>query len=145
MELDKLDKVALLARSAENRAAGALQEGRRQLQRSNGQLTQLEQFKIEYEQRLEVLAQDGMEARQLQDYRRFLANLNAAIDRQGQEVARDEASIVEQREAYVDRSVRRESLDMLLERGRAMLLRDQDRREQRDSDERALRYHRSEA
>jgi flagellar FliJ protein len=145
MELDKLDKVALLARSAENRAAGALQEGRRQLQRSNGQLTQLEQFKIEYEQRLEVLAQDGMEARQLQDYRRFLANLNAAIDRQGQEVARDEASIVEQREAYVDRSVRRESLDMLLERGRAMLLRDQERREQRDSDERALRYHRSEA
>lgn len=141
MELDKLDTVAMLARSAENEAAGQLEQGRQRLQNTNSQLGQLETFKREYEARLERLAEGGMAARQLQDYRRFLANLSAAIDRQGSEVTRAEEALKEDREQFVERSIRRESLDMLIARGRKMLLEQEDRREQRNADERNLSSH----
>jgi flagellar FliJ protein len=141
MELDKLDAVAMLARSQENAAAGKLEQGRSRLAQSNSQLSQLEAFKLEYEQRLATLAQSGMAARQLQDYRRFLANLNAAIGRQGTEVSRAEGAVQEDREALLQRSLRRESLDMLVARGRKLLLEQTDRREQRDSDELNLQSH----
>jgi flagellar FliJ protein len=141
LELDKLSKVALLARSRQNEAAGRLQEGRQQLARSSSQLTQLEAFKAEYEARREQAAQNGMAARQLQDYRRFLANLDAAIDRQGGEVSRDAEALQASREDLLDRSVRRESLELLIARGQKLLLLDQERREQRDHDERSARDH----
>lgn len=138
MELDKLDKVALVARTEESRAAGTLQRSQQAHDQSAAKLSQLEQFKQEYEQRLQAMASTGMDARQLVDYRRFLHNLNDAINLQDQEINRTEVELESSREALVDRSLRRSSVDELITRGRLNLLREGDKSEQKQSDEASL-------
>lgn len=141
MELDKLDKVAMLARSQENRAAGTFQRSQQALDQSAARRTQLEQFKAEYEQRLQAMGRAGMDARQLADYRLFLSNLNDAIHLQDQDVSRSAAELESSREALVDRSLRRSSVDELVHRGRLNLLREGDKQEQQLSDESSLQRH----
>ena len=112
MELDKLDKVAMLARSQESRAAGTFQRSQQALDQSAARRTQLEQFKQEYEQKLQAMGSAGMDARQLADYRLFLKNLNDAIHVQDQDVNRSAADLESSREALVDRSLRRSSVEI---------------------------------
>jgi flagellar FliJ protein len=141
MELDKLDKVAMLARSEENRAAGTLHKSQQALDESAARLSQLEQFKREYEQRLEAIASSGIDARQLVDYRKFLHNLNDAINVQDKEIHRGESELELSREALVDRSLRRSTVDELISRGRVALQQEASKREQRHSDELTLQRH----
>ncbi len=144
MDLDKLDKVALLARSRETAAASALQRQQQELQSSNSRLEQLQTFKSEYEARLQAMSSSGMDARQLADYRRFLAGLNDAIRLQGDEVDRSQARVDESREAFVDRSLRRGNVDELIGRSRVAQALDDARREQRLADDDSLSRHRNE-
>lgn len=142
MELDKLDKVALLARSRENEAANALQRNKQALVDSSQRLEQLKGFKQEYEHRLQAMAGSGMDARQLADYRRFLASLNDAIDVQGQEVGRGEERVQASHEEFVDKSLRRGNVDELIGRSRAAQAVEEARREQKATDEGTLaRFH----
>ena len=136
-----LEKVAMVAKSEENRAASHHQRQQAAASQSQQRLGQLEQFRAEYEQRLEKLASTGIDARQMVDYRKFLGSLNDAIVRQTQEVVKSEAQVEGSREQLIDRTQRRESLDSLVERSRAVLLKEADRREQRLSDERNLQQH----
>ena len=144
MDLDKLDKVALLARSRETAAASALQRQQQELQSSNSRLEQLQTFKNEYEARLHAMSSSGMDARQLADYRRFLAGLNDAIRLQGDEVDRSQARVDESRETFVDRSLRRGNVDELIGRSRVAQALDDARREQRLADDDSLSRHRNE-
>ena len=141
MELDKLDKVALLARSRESEAASGLHRSQQAFNQSSAKLSQLEQFKHEYEQRLAALASEGMDARQLADYRRFLGKLSSAISQQDQEVSRSGSELASSRDTLVDRSVKRSSVDELINRGRAELALRDSKREQRAADESSLRRH----
>lgn len=138
MDPAQLDKVAFVARSQENRAATAHQEQKRNVSQSEERLGQLEQFRAEYEARLQNMAKAGMDARQMSEYRRFLANLNTAISRQGEEVARSQESLSDSRDQLTDRSLRRGSLDELIGRTRATLLQESERREQLVVDEQNL-------
>ena len=98
-------------------------------------------FRDEYEQRLQSMASGGMDARQLADYRRFLAGLNDAIERQSSEVAVSEQTLAGRREQLMERSMRRESIDNLADKARAAVLQAQEKREQRQSAERAIERH----
>ena len=93
---------------------------------------------MEYEQRLARITGAGIDARQLADYRRFLSQLNEAIERQGQEVQRSQSAVEDSRETLRQRAVRRDSLEQLLERARLSQRREDERREQKLSDEAAL-------
>lgn len=139
MNTGQLDKVAGAAQAEENRAALAHRNERRALDQSAQRLHQLQAFRLEYEQRLERITGAGIDARQLADYRRFLSQLNEAIERQGQEVQRSQSAVEDSREALRQRAVRRDSLEQLLERARLSQRREDERREQKLSDEAALR------
>ena len=90
------------------------------------------------------MSSSGMDARQLADYRRFLAGLNDAIRLQGDEVDRSQARVDESREAFVDRSLRRGNVDELIGRSRVAQALDDARREQRLADDDSLSRHRNE-
>lgn len=138
MNTGQLGKLVFAAQAEENRAALAHRKERRALDQSAQRLNQLRAFCREYEQRLEGVASRGIDARQLADYRRFLSQLNEAIERQGHEVQGRRRALEDSREALLRRVVRRESLDQLLERARLNQRRDRERREQKLSDEAAL-------
>ena len=138
MNTGQLGKLVFAAQAEENRAALAHRKERRALDQSAQRLNQLRAFRREYEQRLEGMASRGIDARQLADYRRFLSQLNEAIERQGHEVQGRRRAAEDSREALLRRAVRRESLDQLLERARLNQRRARERREQKLSDEAAL-------
>ncbi|MEL7046701.1 MAG: flagellar export protein FliJ [Pseudomonadota bacterium] len=142
MDLDKLDKVALVARSRESSAANALQRQQQELQTSSSRLEQLQTFKNEYEARLQAMSSSGMDARQLADYRRFLAGLNDAIRVQGDEVDRGQERVDASRETFIDRSLHRGNVDELIGRSRVAQALDDARREQRLADDDSLTRHR---
>lgn len=144
MEMKQLDKVALVARSEETRAAGEVQQQQNVVEQSQQRLQQLEQFRSEYQLRLKAMAESGMGARTLSDYRQFLTGLNHAIAQQGEEVQRSEAQLAQGREGLMDSSLRRGSLDELINRTRAALIRDGLRVEQLQSDEMSLQRFESE-
>ncbi|MEM1187741.1 MAG: flagellar export protein FliJ [Pseudomonadota bacterium] len=144
MDLDKLDKVALVARSRESSAASALQRQQQELQSSSSRLEQLQTFKNEYEARLQAMSSSGMDARQLADYRRFLAGLNDAIRVQGDEVDRGQERVDASRESYIDRSLHRGNVDELIGRSRVAQALDDARREQRLADDDSLARRREE-
>lgn len=141
MDIEKLGKVAMVARKDETRAAGTLHQHQRMLRESTARLEQVRSFKAEYGQRLDALAGNGIDARRLADYRRFLGKLNEALQMLETQINSNERDVKTSRDAFVDRSARRGSVDELISRGRAALAEEERRAEQRQSDEISLQRH----
>ncbi|MEM7691468.1 MAG: flagellar export protein FliJ [Pseudomonadota bacterium] len=141
MDPTQLDKVAVVARADESKAATVHQQRQQVAQQSQQRLGQLEQFRQEYETRLSALGKSGMDARQLADYRRFLSGLSDAISRQGDELQRDRANMVASQNDLREQSRRRMTVDELIAQTRAGLLREEERREQKLNDETSLQRH----
>ncbi|MEZ5529442.1 MAG: flagellar export protein FliJ [Porticoccaceae bacterium] len=135
---DKLDKVALVAGFKEQQSAGNLKARRQALENEQARLMQLEQFKQEYESRLDCYADKSIPARQLQDYRLFLTKLNQAIEQQHQLVTEAGQAADRAREQWVDQSVHKSAVDQLVDHRRQQERTALGKKEQRDSDERAL-------
>ena len=133
--IDKLDKAAEKARADESRAARGLNASRERHEASSAQLDQLQRFKAEYEARLAQVAAGGISPRQLEDYRRFLANLNRAITTQDGEVARSSAELQQQREVMARQRQRSNGLEDYLARRRLEASQAEERRAQRVADD----------
>ena len=115
----QLDTVAMLARTDEERIARELQSRQAARRRDDQQLDQLKAFQSEYEQRLQQMAAAGMPARQLADFRHFLANLNRAVENQSVSVAASTEAAQSKHSEWVDKAARRAGLDDFLLRYRA--------------------------
>ena len=137
----KLGKVALVAGFKEQQSAGNLKAYRQTLENEQARLLQLEQFKQEYESRLDGYGDKSIPARQLQDYRLFLAKLTQAIEQQQQVVREAGQAADKAREHWVDQSVHKSAVDQLVDHRHQQARAAQDKKEQRDLDERALINH----
>ena len=133
--LDKLEKVATKARADESRAAKALRASRERHAADSAQLEQLRQFKAEYETRLVEMARDGIDPRQLEDYRRFLASLNEAISRQDTAVGVSGESLSSDRQRWLQTALHSSGLADFIARRRVEARQRVDRQAQRVADE----------
>tara|TARA_R110001592_G_scaffold363398_2_gene687974 strand:- start:43565 stop:44002 length:438 start_codon:yes stop_codon:yes gene_type:complete len=138
MKTEKMGRVAGVAQAATQKSATDFKLSQQRHQASCDQLAQLEQFKREYEQKLEAMSEGGMPARQLQDFRVFLANLNQAIEQQGKESGMSQQSLDSAREVWLKKTQRSSSLDQLVEQLQTGQRRDRDKAEQRDADEKSM-------
>jgi len=135
MNEKKLNKVAKAARMREQESAGHMREQQQRHEHQQQNLQQLEEFKHEYEARLLRIASTGMEARQLQDYRMFLERLSSALTRQSEDT-RDSAEKVEaSRQDWLEQSQRSRALDNLLDLNRQQRSLEENRQEQKRTDE----------
>lgn len=133
-----MGRVAGVAQAATRKSAADFKLSQQRHQASCDQLAQLEQFKHEYEQKLEAMSENGMPARQLQDFRVFLANLNQAIEQQFKESGISQQSLDSAREVWLEKTQRSSSLDQLVEQLQTGQRRDQEKAEQRDADEKSM-------
>jgi len=140
----KLSRVAQLAETERDRAAGHLQERREQHGAAQSQLSQLQAFQQEYEQHLREASASGMSAQQLRDYRRFLASLAEAIQQQEGVVQRSDEALGQQRRELQQRSQHHSRMDDLVARYRKQAQRETDKQEQRQLDDRYAARHRGE-
>jgi len=135
--LDKLDKVAAVARADQAGATRALQQQQRAHRDNATQLEQLQAFAREYEMRLQQLAATGMPARQLQDYRLFLANLSAAIALQAGATVQSEEAVGAHRDQWIATAKENQAMSEYLARERLLAQQQRSKVEQSDADERS--------
>jgi len=135
--LDKLDKVAAVARADQAGATRALQQQQRAHRDNAAQLEQLHSFAREYEVRLQQMAATGMPARQLQDYRLFLANLSAAIAMQEGATVQSEEALGVHREQWMTTAKENQALSEYLARERLLAQQQLTKVDQSDADERS--------
>lgn len=134
MDVGKIGKVAAVAKTTEQKSAKALQQSQQSFQQKQDQLDQLKNFKQEYEDKLGVMGQEGIAARQLQDYRLFLSKLNFAIDQQAEEVQASEKNLEGMRNQWISESRRKTALDHLVDEQNKKDIQTQETTEQKESD-----------
>lgn len=138
MKRNKMDKVAAVAKIAEQQSARELGVVQQSHEKKRDQLDQLVQFKNDYEASLGAAAEKGMAAKQLQDYRLFMSKLNHAIDKQVAEVEVTEQSLEDVRAEFISKSHRTSALEKLLETQHREQLLAREKIEQNEADENTL-------
>ncbi len=138
MHPDKIGKVAELARRQQEQSAQQLKNRQIEHAQSQSRLDQLHKFREEYEQRLTGLGENGIAARQLQDYRQFLNRLGQAIDQQKQEIGHSATQVESAREVWIKKSRRQSALERLMAQADQQLRQSQDKQAQKEADEKTL-------
>jgi flagellar FliJ protein len=109
------------------------------IEQAESKLEQLRDIQRKYDAALLASMTRGVEADRLRDFQRFLAKLKLAVEVQAAETQRCKEAWNQQHERWRDLRQRERALDALCTRhARAERLRDQ-RREQKEQDEFALR------
>ncbi len=138
MGTEAISKVAIVAKSAEQKSVQALKVAQQSHQKNCDQLDQLKSYKKEYETTYGVVGDRGIAARQLQDYRAFLSKLDQAIKLQTGIVQTSKESLDAVRDQWLSSSRHRSSLDKLLDKRRVEARKALDKAEQKESDARSL-------
>jgi flagellar protein FliJ len=123
----------------ERRKAEALARAERQLQESEAKLAELKSYQADYLRDFSKRAGGGMTAASARDYQAFIARLDEALRQQTELVAQARAQCDEQLGKWRGAAQRSMAVDRAVERHATEEQRAHERREQRDTDERAQR------
>ena len=134
-----LQAAAQVAQSREQAAAKALGESQQRLTEQQNRLQQLLTFRTEYSNQFQSEGSNGISARRYQDYSAFLTNMDHGIVQLQQQLAWMQQELQRKRLAWFQSRAKTKALDEVIERDRKAQLWEEDRREQRDSDEHNLR------
>jgi flagellar FliJ protein len=136
---DRLDVVQQVADRNERERAERLAEAERNAIEAEQKLVELERYRNEYEEQLATRGAAGVEVSGVREFQAFLARLGEALvaQRQVLSAARDtrDALLNSWREA----AQRAQVVQTLADRWQTEARRDEDRRDQRESDELAQR------
>ena len=132
----RLKPVQQVAATRERNAARTMGQARQHLAQEEAKLAQLKQYHQEYLGRFQKAASRGMSASQLQEYRAFLAKLDAAIQQQEEVVAASQANHTSHKDNWKQKHTRTQALGKVVERYRREERRVEDRSEQKENDER---------
>jgi flagellar FliJ protein len=134
--LDTLIDLATDERDAAAVALGRLQQAH---QVSEQKLEALISYRSEYQRRLDEALAAGMSMQTLQNYQRFVASLEQAIEQQRQALGHSERRVESGSDDWRARQRRLRSFDVLATRRRESAQKIEARREQRQTDEFASR------
>ncbi|MBM0108325.1 flagellar export protein FliJ [Steroidobacter sp. S1-65] len=135
----RLEPVQHIVEEAQKRLAMSVAAFEKRVLEGEAKLVELERYKSEYEQGFSQRAGRGIGVAELRDYQAFLAKLAEAIKQQQALVNRARAEHQGERAKWQEALKRSKALGHVVERWQAEERHVSDRREQRDSDERAQR------
>ncbi|HKJ08567.1 MAG TPA: flagellar export protein FliJ [Gammaproteobacteria bacterium] len=138
----RMQPVVRVAEDRERRAAQALGDAQRRLAENEGKLVELIGYREQYAQGFNTAGGVGLDARRLHEYRVFLERLGTAISQQSEVVEQLRRDCEHVRRRWLETRTHAQALDKVTERYRQAERKAQERLEQHDSDERALRAHR---
>ena len=123
----------------ERRLAVALATVEKKVADAEAKLQELERYRGDYESQFKQRAGRGIGATDLRDYQAFLARLSDAIRQQQAVVRRAQSERDAERQRWQEAAKRAKALGHVVEQWHTEERRASDRREQRESDERAQR------
>lgn len=135
----RLEPVQQIVDDAQRRLAMSVAAFEKRVLDGEAKLQELTRYKGEYEQQFSQRAGRGIGATDLRDYQAFLARLTEAIKQQQALVARARAEHQAERVKWQEALKRSKALGHVVERWQAEERHMNDRRDQRESDERAQR------
>lgn len=135
----RLEPVQHIVDEAQQRLAQSAAAFEKRMLEAEAKLAELQRYKAEYEQGFAQRAERGIGATELRDYQAFLAKLAEAIKQQQGLVNRARAEHEAERLKWQEALKRSKALGHVVERWRAEERHATERREQRESDERAQR------
>jgi flagellar FliJ protein len=148
MNLASLDTLQLLldrAAQERDRLAGELRRGEQVALRARQQGEQLSTYRGEYLQRWTTQFGRGGAIEIVHCYQSFMQRLDEALAQQQRHIDAADRGVAAVREALIQAEMRVASVDKLMERRRAEMQREEERRDQRQTDETAqqvVRLHR---
>jgi flagellar FliJ protein len=135
----RLEPVQQIVDDAQRRLALSVAAFEKRVLEGEAKLQELQRYKGEYEQQFSQRAGRGIGASDLRDYQAFLARLAEAIKQQQALVTRARAEHQAERLKWQEALKRSKALGHVVERWQAEERHMNDRRDQRESDERAQR------
>jgi flagellar FliJ protein len=135
----RLQPVQHLAEENERRLARSLAAFERRVSDAEAKRDELERYRHDYERKFAERAASGIGVTDLRDYQAFLARLSEAIRQQGQIVERARSERDLERKRWQEAAVRAKAIDHVIDRWQDEERSRTERREQRESDERAQR------
>ncbi|MEJ2645066.1 MAG: flagellar export protein FliJ [Gammaproteobacteria bacterium] len=138
----RMQPVVRVAEDRERQAARALGEAQRRLAENESKLAELIGYREQYSQSFNTAGGVGLDARRLHDYRVFLERLGTAISQQSELVEQLRLDCERSRRRWLETRTRAQALDKVTERYQQVERKAEERLEQHDSDERALRTRR---
>lgn len=135
----RLEPVQHIVDEAQKRLAMSVAAFEKRVLDGETKLVELERYKAEYEQGFSQRAGRGIGVTELRDYQAFLARLAEAIKQQQALVSRARAEHQAERVKWQEALKRSKALGHVVERWQAEERHVTERREQRESDERAQR------
>lgn len=130
-----LDTLIELARGARDQAGQALASERQNEQQVAGQLASLNQYRLEYAQRLQQAMCDGIDPATLRNYQQFLDSLDAALARSQQALQAQQKRVGQRQAQWRQEQHKLSSYDTLASRRQQEQQRCEARQELRLSDE----------
>ncbi len=131
----RLKPVQQVAANREMNAARTMGQARMHLVQEEAKLAQLKQYHQEYLERFQRVAAQGMSVTQLQEYRAFLAKLDAAIQQQQKVVDASQANHTTRKDDWRQKHTRTQALGKVVERYQREERKAADRSEQKLNDE----------
>jgi flagellar protein FliJ len=135
----RLAPVQGVIEAAEQRLAQSLANFQRRLADAESKLLELQRYRSEYEQSFTTRVGAGIAVPQLRDYQAFLTRLSEAIRQQHAIVQRARGERDAEQQRWQQAAQRVKAIDHVVERWQAEDRHAADRRDQRDTDERAQR------
>jgi flagellar FliJ protein len=136
----RLQPVRTLAEDSQRRLAQRLAACEQRVREGESKLNELQRYRTEYELQLAQRAGQGIDVPGLRDYQAFLARLGQAIRQQQDLVQRARSQRDAERTSWQEAAKRAKALGHVVERWQSEERLTRERREQRESDERAQRW-----
>ena len=132
---DRFKPIHQLASQKERKAAVELGESIKQRDSAQLRLAELEQYHKEYLERFADAARNGLNSNQIVEYQVFIGKLEDAIAEQRRIVQRVEQDCLQTRQQWQGRYTKAKAMESAIDRMRLAERRQDDRREQAESDD----------
>lgn len=136
---DRFRPIQKLVSQKERKAAAMLGESLKQRAEAKQQLDKLRQYLEEYLERFSKAVHKGLTSRQILEYQVFIDKLEVAIAQQEQAVVQSQQALDASKAQWQGRYRKSRAMDNAVARMQAEETKQEERLEQKDSDERAQR------
>jgi flagellar FliJ protein len=136
---ERMAPVQRVLGKTEQQRARDLADSRTRLAEAESKLQDLEQYRRDYQQTFQQRASAGQPVMQLRDFQVFLARLDQAIQQQKQIVEAGRGDVAGQTTRWQSAARQVKAVDSVVGRWQGEERREQDRRDQKETDERAQR------
>ncbi len=136
---ERLDQVRENLAQGERECAARLLAAEQRLRDARERLAELQRYRSDYQSTWSRRVANGLAGTVLRDFQAFLGRLDEALRQQCQVLSRSEAERDFERTRWGEAAVHVKAVATVVERWRSEAHRDDERRSQRETDERALR------